>query len=55
MLMASKITLGPLVPEDFGPLFCWINDVAAEVDASERTVRRVLDQVKQQLQQGKNS
>ena len=29
MLMASRITLGPLVPEDFAPLFCWINDVAA--------------------------
>jgi len=29
MLMASRITIGPLVPEDFGPLFCWINDVAA--------------------------
>jgi len=29
MLMASRITIGPLVPEDFGPVFCWINDVAA--------------------------
>jgi RimJ/RimL family protein N-acetyltransferase len=29
MLMASRITIGPLVPDDFGPLFCWINDVAA--------------------------
>jgi len=29
MLKASRITIGPLVPEDFGPLFCWINDVAA--------------------------
>ena len=29
MLTASRINIGPLVPEDFGPLFCWINDVAA--------------------------
>jgi len=29
MLRASRITIGPLVPDDFGPLFCWINDVAA--------------------------
>jgi RimJ/RimL family protein N-acetyltransferase len=29
MLLASRITIGPLVPEDFGPLFCWANDVAA--------------------------
>lgn len=29
MLMASRITIGPFVPDDFGPLFCWVNDVAA--------------------------
>lgn len=29
MLMASRITIGPVVPEDFASLFCWINDVAA--------------------------
>lgn len=29
MLIASNITIGPVVAEDFGPLFCWINDVAA--------------------------
>ncbi len=29
MLMASRITIGPFVPEDFGPVFCWMNDVAA--------------------------
>lgn len=29
MLVASRITIGPFVPEDFGPLFCWANDVAA--------------------------
>jgi RimJ/RimL family protein N-acetyltransferase len=29
MLLANRITIGPFVPEDFGPLFCWANDVAA--------------------------
>jgi RimJ/RimL family protein N-acetyltransferase len=29
MLTASRVSIGPLVPEDFAPLFCWINDVAA--------------------------
>ena len=29
MLLAKHITIGPLVPEDFGPLFCWANDTAA--------------------------
>lgn len=29
MLTESRINIGPLVAEDFGPLFCWINDVAA--------------------------
>lgn len=29
MLLANRITLGPLVPEDCSSLFCWINDVAA--------------------------
>jgi [ribosomal protein S5]-alanine N-acetyltransferase len=29
MLIGQHITLGPLVPEDFSPLFCWANDAAA--------------------------
>jgi RimJ/RimL family protein N-acetyltransferase len=29
MLLSNRITLGPFVPEDFGPMFCWANDVAA--------------------------
>lgn len=29
MLLGNRVTIGPLVPEDFRPLFCWINDVAA--------------------------
>ena len=39
MLLASRITIGPLVADDFGPLFCWINDVAAaRLDFSYRPV-----------------
>jgi RimJ/RimL family protein N-acetyltransferase len=39
MLMAKHITIGPLVPEDFGPLFCWINDAtAARLDFAYRPV-----------------
>ncbi len=29
MLLASRISIGPFVPDDFGPTFCWANDVAA--------------------------
>jgi RimJ/RimL family protein N-acetyltransferase len=29
MMVASRISIGPFVPEDFGPLFCWANDLAA--------------------------
>ena len=29
MLLSSRITIGPFVPEDFRALFCWVNDVAA--------------------------
>ncbi len=29
MLLAKHITIGPLVPEDFGSIFCWANDAAA--------------------------
>lgn len=29
MPMASRITIGPFVPEDFSPVFCWMNDIAA--------------------------
>lgn len=39
MLMASRITIGPLAPSDFGPLFCWVNDVAAaRLDFSYRPI-----------------
>ena len=29
MLLGSRISLGPFVPEDSAAVFCWINDVAA--------------------------
>jgi Acetyltransferase (GNAT) domain len=29
MLIGTHITIGPLVPEDLAPLFCWANDTAA--------------------------
>jgi [ribosomal protein S5]-alanine N-acetyltransferase len=39
MLIASRITIGPFVPEDFAPVFCWINDVAAaRLDLAYRPV-----------------
>jgi len=39
MLAASRITIGPLAPSDFGPLFCWVNDVAAaRLDFSYRPI-----------------
>lgn len=39
MLIAKHITIGPFVPEDCAPLFCWANDVAAaRLDFSYRPV-----------------
>jgi [ribosomal protein S5]-alanine N-acetyltransferase len=39
MLIGRSVSLGPLVPDDFGPLFCWANDVAAaKLDFSYRPV-----------------
>lgn len=39
MLLGSRISIGPFVPEDFGPLFCWANDVtAARLDFAYRPV-----------------
>jgi RimJ/RimL family protein N-acetyltransferase len=29
MLQGTRITIGPIFPEDFNSLFCWANDVAA--------------------------
>lgn len=39
MLLSRRITIGPFVPEDFGALFCWANDVAAaSLDLAYRPV-----------------
>jgi RimJ/RimL family protein N-acetyltransferase len=39
MLIAKHITIGPLVPEDFGPIFCWANDAnAARLDFAYRPI-----------------
>jgi RimJ/RimL family protein N-acetyltransferase len=39
MLMSKRITIGPFVPEDFGPLFCWANDAtAARLDFAYRPI-----------------
>jgi ribosomal-protein-alanine N-acetyltransferase len=29
MLFGTRVTIGPVFPDDFGALFCWANDVAA--------------------------
>ncbi len=45
VLIASRITIGPLVTEDFGPIFRWINDVAAaRLDFAYRPVDVVAHQ-----------
>jgi RimJ/RimL family protein N-acetyltransferase len=39
MLLANRITIGPLIPEDLSLLFCWANDVAAaRLDCAYRPV-----------------
>ncbi|HTT79399.1 MAG TPA: GNAT family protein [Stellaceae bacterium] len=39
MLLGSRISIGPFVPEDFAATFCWANDVAAaRLDLSYRPV-----------------
>jgi RimJ/RimL family protein N-acetyltransferase len=39
MLLANRITIGPLIPEDSSLLFCWANDVAAaRLDCAYRPV-----------------
>ena len=39
MLIASRITLGPVMPADFAPMFRWANDVAAaRLDLAYRPV-----------------
>jgi hypothetical protein len=39
MLIGTRVTIGPIFPEDFGLLFCWANDVAAaRLDLAYRPV-----------------
>jgi RimJ/RimL family protein N-acetyltransferase len=46
MLTASRISIGPFVPEDFAPLFCWANDVAAaQLDFAYRPVDMMTHQL----------
>lgn len=39
MLLGRQVSIGPIFPEDFGPLFCWANDVqAARLDFAYRPI-----------------
>jgi RimJ/RimL family protein N-acetyltransferase len=39
MLIGSKVTIGPFVPEDYAAMYCWANDVvAARLDGAFRPV-----------------
>lgn len=39
MLLGSRVSIGPFVPEDFAAVFCWMNDVAAaRLDLAYRPV-----------------
>jgi ribosomal-protein-alanine N-acetyltransferase len=45
MLIGTQVSIGPLVPDDFGPLFLWANDVAAaRLDFTYRPVDLVSHQ-----------
>jgi RimJ/RimL family protein N-acetyltransferase len=37
VLIGAKVTIGPFVPEDYGAMYCWANDVvAARLDGTFR-------------------
>jgi RimJ/RimL family protein N-acetyltransferase len=39
MLIGTKVTIGPFVPEDYAAMYCWANDVvAARLDGTFRPV-----------------
>jgi RimJ/RimL family protein N-acetyltransferase len=39
MLIGAKVTIGPFVPDDYGAMYCWANDVvAARFDGAFRPV-----------------
>jgi [ribosomal protein S5]-alanine N-acetyltransferase len=55
MLIGAKVTLGPFVPEDYGAMYCWANDiVAARFDGAFRPVN-LIDVVRQFENAGKDS
>jgi hypothetical protein len=39
MLIGTKVTIGPFVPDDYAAMYCWANDVAAaRLDGAFRPV-----------------
>lgn len=54
MLVGSKVTIGPFVPDDYAAMYCWANDVAAaRLDGAFRPVNLV-DVVRQCESAGKD-
>lgn len=54
MLVGSKVTIGPFVPDDYGAMYCWANDVAAaRLDGAFRPVN-LIDVVRQCESAGKD-
>jgi [ribosomal protein S5]-alanine N-acetyltransferase len=42
MLIGAKVTIGPFVPEDYGSMYCWANDItAARLDGAFRPVNLI--------------
>ncbi len=54
MLIGSKVTLGPFVPDDYPAMYCWANDIAAaRLDGAFRPVN-LTDVVRQCETSGKD-
>lgn len=54
MLIGSKVTLGPFVPDDYPAMYCWANDMAAaRLDSAFRPVN-LTDVVRQCEASGKD-
>ena len=54
MLVGSKVIIGPFVPDDYGAMYCWANDVtAARLDGAFRPVN-LTDVVRQCESAGKD-
>jgi len=54
MLIGSKVTIGPFVPDDYAAMYCWANDVAAaRLDGAFRPVH-LTDVVRQCENAGKD-